>query len=412
MFIMSEKKAEDRELDELLTKMPQFTDNRPKEEFYQQLKSKIETQEKFEQRKRIQVSMNKWLPFIISVASVLILTVLVSSYINNDENSTADQAEESSIVEDQDQMRTMEVEEESTMDSDMTMSGKLMSTIELTPLDSTFTSVYEQDLNSDTVFHFSLIENALSVPITIVIPKEQIEMDFPGRKPNSLELYDRYAFEIDETSLGFQEYHPYKGYFLAEGNILKHYLPTDHGYDTAPGTAGPYISSINEIFSDFELFMRVQEDGSPIEWDQVGTIDEPLELSGSEKKVNYFAYKAFNNVTYLSPNFNKTFDTLSEALQDMKNPENEIYTSVIPKDVTYTLSGNKGLVVHFDKPLNLEALEESEASRLIEAISLTAASFNQSVHLKNVVQDNWNGIDFSNPLPVPIGPNGFTMQTH
>jgi len=412
MFIMSEKKAEDRELDELLTKMPQFTDNRPKEEFYQQLKSKIETQEKFEERKRIQVSMNKWLPFIISVASVLILTVLVSSYINNDENSTADQAEESSIVEDQDQMRTMEVEEESSMDSDMTMSGKLMSTIELTPLDSTFTSVYEQGLNSDTVFHFSLIENALSVPITIVIPKEQIEMDFPGRKPNSLELYDRYAFEIDETSLGFQEYHPYKGYFLAEGNILKHYLPTDHGYDTAPGTAGPYISSINEIFSDFELFMRVQEDGSPIEWDQVGTIDEPLELSGSEKKVNYFAYKAFNNVTYLSPNFNKTFDTLSEALQDMKNPENEIYTSVIPKDVTYTLTGNKGLVVHFDKPLNLEALEESEASRLIEAISLTAASFNQSVHLKNVVQDNWNGIDFSNPLPVPIGPNGFIMQTH
>ena len=31
---MSEKKAEDRELDELLKKMPKFTDKRSKEEIY------------------------------------------------------------------------------------------------------------------------------------------------------------------------------------------------------------------------------------------------------------------------------------------------------------------------------------------------------------------------------------------
>ena len=89
MFIMSEKKAEDRELDELLKKMPKFTDKRSKEEIYQQLKSKIDMQEKLEQRNRMQVSMNKWLPFIISVASVLLLTVLVSSYINNNESITS-----------------------------------------------------------------------------------------------------------------------------------------------------------------------------------------------------------------------------------------------------------------------------------------------------------------------------------
>ena len=51
MFIMSEKKTEDHELDELLKKMPKFTDKRSKEEIYQQVKSKIETQEKLEQRK-------------------------------------------------------------------------------------------------------------------------------------------------------------------------------------------------------------------------------------------------------------------------------------------------------------------------------------------------------------------------
>lgn len=418
MFIMTEKKTEDRVLDELLTNMPQFTDKRSKDDIYQRIKSELESQEKTENRKRIGVSLNKWVPFIISVASVLILTVLVSSYVNNNESSTADKAAEPSTA--NDNMRTMEITEEASMDAveeeksnDMTfMSGKVAESFELVPFDSQNTSVYENDLNGGTVFHFSLLENALSVPITIVIPKEQIENDFPSNTPNSLELYGRYAFGIDETSLGFQEYHPYKGYFLAEGKMLKHYLPTDHGYDTAPGTARPYFSSINEIFTDFNSLLRVNEDGSPIEWDQVGTLDEPVALKGTEQKVNYFAYNAFNKETYLTPNFNKTFATLKEALIGMKNPENDIYTSVIPNDVTYTVQEDKGFVVRFDEPLNLESLDASEASRFIEAFSLTAASFNQSIQLENVVQENWNGVDFTSPLPVPIGPNGFTMQTN
>ena len=77
---------------------------------------------------------------------------------------------------------------------------------------------------------------------------------------------------------------------------------------------------------------------------------------------------------------------------DMKNPENDIYTSVIPKDVNFTVSKIKDYVVHFDEPLDLESLDASEASRLIEAFSLTAASFDQTIQLENVVQEKWNGI--------------------
>ncbi len=419
MFIMSEKKTEDHELDELLKSMPRFTDERSKDEIYQQIKSVIDTQEKMEKGNRLGVSLNKWMPFVISVASVLILTVLVSSFVNNNERSSHDKAAESSMAQDSASMKSSEVTEEAVEEAEgisndnMTvMSEKVAATFELVPFDSPFTSVYENDLNGGTVFHFSLLENALSVPITIVIPKEQIEYNFPNRIPNSLELYERYAFEMDETSLGFQDYHPYKGYFLAEGNMLKHYLPADHGYDTTPGTAAPYFSSIDEIFADFDSLAIVKEDGSPIEWDQVGTLDDAVALNGKEKKVSYFAYKAFNEETYLTPNFNKKFATLTEALMDMKNPENDIYASVIPNDVTYTVEEDSGLVVHFDEPLNLELLDAREASRLIEAFSLTAASFNQSIQLDNMIQDNWNGIDLTSPLPVPIGPNGFAMQTN
>ena len=35
-------------------------------------------------------------------------------------------------------------------------------------------------------------------------------------------------------------------------------------------------------------FLRVNEDGLPIEWDQVGTIDEPLVLIGTETEGKLF----------------------------------------------------------------------------------------------------------------------------
>lgn len=414
---MSEKKTEDHLLDELLNNMPRFTDNRPKDEIYQQVNSVIENQEKMEKRNRFGASVNKWMPFIISVASVLILTVLVSSYINNNSNSTADKAAETSMADhkmsslEETDEATMEMETETEDSNDYLIMSTDENAIELVPLETAHTSVYDGDLNEGTVFRFSMLENALSVPITIVIPKEQLDMDFPDSFPNSLELYEKYASVIDETALGFQEYHPYQGDFTAEGKTLKHYLPAGHGYDTAPGTAAPYISSINEIFTDFDSFARVNEDGSPIEWDQVGTLVDPVALKGTENKVNYFAYKAFNGDTYLTPNFNKTFETLSEALMDMKNPVNDIYTSVIPKDANFVVREDKTYVVQFDKPLDLDALGVDEGTRLIEAFSLTAASFNQSIQLDNVLQENWNGFDLTNPLPVPIGPNGFTMNT-
>ena len=143
MLIMSEKQTEDHTLNELLNNMPQFTDKRSKEEVYQQIKSEIEMQEKSENRKRIQVSLNKWMPFIISIASILILTVLVSAYINDDGNSTADKASEPSSA--NESMRTMEVIEETSMDgeeeksSDMSiMSEKVAAASQLVPFDGPY----------------------------------------------------------------------------------------------------------------------------------------------------------------------------------------------------------------------------------------------------------------------------------
>ncbi len=50
-------------------------------------------------------------------------------------------------------------------------------------------------------------------------------------------------------------------------------------------------------------------------------------------------------------------------------------------------------------------MEPIRATQLIEAMMLTAASFNQQLLLDNVVQESWEGFDLKGYLPKPVGPN-------
>lgn len=420
---MSDRRIDEETVDELLKNMPKFTDHRSKEEVYNRVKTEINAQVKEEKRKIRAVSFSKWMPFIVSVAAIVLLTFLVSSY-TNQEQSTMSKDSAYDNAEPKENMRSMDaneateesatsIEEETTADpaNEMTtMSAELDAPIELISLHQT-TSVYENSLNGGTVFHFSLVENALTVPITIIIPKERIEADFPGMTPTSLQLYERYAGRIDEEALGFTEYHPYKGHFEVEGKQLKHFLPNDHGYDRASGTSTTYGQSINEIFTDFDTILKVNEDGSPLEWDQAGELSKPSKLPGSLGHYNYYIYHATNGEDYLTPSFGTSYDTLSDALLAMKDVGNDFYTSVIPSNVSYKYAEQDGVgVIRFDETLDLEGIDPLAATRLLEAFSLTAASFGEEVKIENVVQEQFGEFDLTKPLPIPMGPNGFIMS--
>ena len=412
---MSERNNDDYELDELLTRMPKFTDDRPKEEVYNSVKMNIDSRHTSEKRKLFGSPLSKWTPYFVSIASILLLTFLVTSFLNEDETAMEnDRNNAGSVNEESNSMKMVEEEsseaQESTNSNNMSEATSVAEpSIELLPLNK-ITSVYERNIDGGAVFHFSFLENALSVPVTIIIPIAQLEADFPNGTPNSLEMYEKYATRIDEEGLGFTEYHPYKGYFTADEETLTHYLPMGHGYDTASGTSAPYFGSINEIFIDFDSLTIVNEDGSAIDWDQVGPLNNQIVLDKNQGQFNYYNYLAFNGETYLTPNFREKYNSLSEALVAMKKVENDIYTSVIPEEVTYTYKIEEGInVVEFDEPLDLESLDPFEATRLIEAFSLTAANFGAEIKLQNIVQSEWDIFDFAKVLPVPLGPNGFIM---
>lgn len=414
---MSDWKKEEDALDELLNNMPKFTDHRSKEDVYNWVKAEIDADKEQNNKRDAVTKISKWMPLVASIASILVLTFLVSYYMN-DQSSKNDTAsmdmEKKGTTEES--MRSMDVQEKAIPEENMetestnemsTMTVQDDSTINLVPYREAST-VYTEDVNDNTVLHFSLVENALTVPITIVIPKEKIEQDFPNGNPSSLDMYQQYAGFINEAGLGFDDYHPYKGYFIAEGNMLKHYLPAGHGYDMASGTSAPYFISLKEIFSDFEKLSIVNEDGSPINWDQVGILQEPTDLNG---RFNYFEYRSQSGEIYLATNFGATYDSLSEAVMAMKDAGNDLFVSVIPPGVNYTYEENKGIAtIHFEEPLDLSKMDVMDATRLIEAFALTGASYDSQVQLTNVVQKEWERYDLTKPLPVPIGPNGFIIE--
>lgn len=69
-----------------------------------------------------------------------------------------------------------------------------------------------------------------------------------------------------------------------------------------------------------------------------------------------------------------------------------------------------GVVITFDAPLDLMTMDAVRATQLIEAMMLTASSFDKKLRLDNVVQDSWEGFDLTNFLPIPVGANKQTMQ--
>ena len=50
-------------------------------------------------------------------------------------------------------------------------------------------------------------------------------------------------------------------------------------------------------------------------------------------------------------------------------------------------------------------MDPKKALQMIEGILLTGASFGIQMQFENVVQVDWNGFNFTQPLPIPVGPN-------
>ncbi len=181
------------------------------------------------------------------------------------------------------------------------------------------------------MFHLGLASDAAaSIPVTFLIPDSQIQEDFGDIEPNSLDLYIQYAGKIDEEALGFNDYHPYKGTLSVDGDVLVQTLPSGHGYDIGSGAMETHAGTLQDTFYGFKEVRFENEDGTPVEFDQVGEPSTPMKLMSGLNHYNFFLFEQ-SNQEFLSSNFSVSYDNLETALQEMKTKSNDIYSSSNPR---------------------------------------------------------------------------------
>ncbi|OXS75486.1 RNA polymerase subunit sigma [Lysinibacillus sp. KCTC 33748] len=412
---------DDDQLEHILNNAPKLFDRRSKEEILnrlladarlqdsvhlqaiqQPIDDEITSQEQDNTEQTIKKEGRKW-PIFMSVAAVFALTVLTGSMFMNNHDTKMDQA------------NAPETSQYSTMQEDRAAKSSMHDNImesnivaEQSRIMSLRSSVYEDDLTDAVAFHIGLANrDKESVPMTYIIPNERVATDFGKKKPTTLQMYEKYAPQIDEEANGFTNYHPYKGELKEKGDQLVHVLPKQNDYDVAAKDSGEYVGTIQDTFSDSEYKDIEYENlnGAESELSNEEETSNSMALTSSNH-FNYYLYKDENGVEYLSPDSRKTFSTVTEALIDMRAKKDNAYVPVIPENIIYTVKEvAEGVIVTFDVPLDLTTMDVIRATQLIEAMMLTAASFDQQVRLDNVVQESWEGFDLKNFLPKPVGAN-------
>ncbi|TWT01084.1 GerMN domain-containing protein [Planomicrobium sp. CPCC 101079] len=396
---MPNNKWDEGYIESMLGDFPAIQDRRPKEEVYSRLAKKPPTQKR----------QRNWLPLLVAVLAFITVGILIASILSqngidsaNEENAS-DQSAENAIT---------SSEPDGNADSNsaaVSIQGESQETEESADFSSAQTAelnrsaVYENDLNDATLFTIGLTENAYVIPVSFLIPNDQIEKDFESGTPNSVDLYKQYASNLDEQALGFDDYHPYAGTITKTDNGAAHMLPSDHKYDEASASIGVYIASIQETFKDIEEVAVLNEDGTPAEFGQVGPM-EPIQ-TGTEN-VAYHAYTTAAGATYLLPGYGMSFGSAAEAVESLSASPSDFQQATVPEGTSFAVTETEELVeVQFTDPFDFESLDPSAATRMIESLAFTAQSFGKKIQLSNTAQEQWNEFDFTQPIAAPVAPN-------
>ncbi|MCG7333906.1 hypothetical protein MHZ95_01295 [Sporosarcina sp. ACRSM] len=398
---MADNKWNDNKIEELLGAMPDVQDKRSESDILARLKQDERLQQVPRRKKR-----KGWMPVFVAVAALLMIGILVPSMLRQQDGAMSkDESSDAMITSERANIPVQDHagEENSLFRSEIEEKGA--STFSKMRMDATSHVVLPDDLNGMYPFRIGLTQAANSIPVTFLLPGERVKNDFPDEEPDSVALYQRYAAEIPETDLGFDDYHPYVGEVTLEGDTVVHQVPEGHLYDRASATLEVYNHSIQDTFTDHAQFKTVDERGELANFDQVGKTTI-VNLEAGKRPLPYYKYVMPSGQIYLIPYAAETTETTEQALLAMKDVQNDIVESVVPADVTYKVREENGVaVITFDSPLDLDSLAPDEATAMIEGFMLTASNYDQQVRLENSVQTHFGKYDLTSVLPEPIGVN-------
>ncbi|ANU17383.1 hypothetical protein BBI11_10295 [Planococcus maritimus] len=382
---MPNDKWNDEEIENLLRDFPKIQDNRPKAEVYKRVS---QTQYVPKQPKR-------WLPLLVAIIAFLSITVLAVSLLQQNGNDSS-----SSETESDDAESMMTADEAQTEQTEQSIDEpEEAASMVIEEPEALRTAVYEQDLADAQILRIGLAQRGYVVPVSFIIPKQSVD----ETEPTSLELYEAFAEQIDESKLGFDEYHPYEGILQQDGAIISHFLPENHNYDQGSAATLLYLHSLEETFFGEEEIRVLNVSGEPAQLAHVGMV-EPI-LPGVQGQ-SYYLIASSTEDWYLAPSYGLSEASVEDALIALQQAPNDDYRSPVPDGIEYDVDMNgTNALVTFEETLDLESLEGIEAMRLIESLALTAQSYDASLTIVNTVQSEWSGFDFSEELELPVSPN-------
>lgn len=392
---MSDQNWNDDKIENLLRSMPKASDDRSANDILTQLKKDDRLTRKSSNR-----FLKRWMPGVVAVAALLVLSLLIPSMLNGNKGQM-DMGFESAKMRSIDNVETesADVEEEQSASESESMDTASFSAKAVTTSHVVLADEYE----AGQLFHIGLVHEATVIPVTFLLSEEMIVKDFQDQVPSSADLYNKYANLIMEDELGFDDYHPYKGSITESGDEIIHAVREDHLYDNSPATLEVYMNSATATFgTDHSAFRVVDENGGPVVFDYIGLeMEFPL-----QRKEPFFKYIMADGSVYLVPYQNGDTDTASEALLAMRHADNDVVQEVIPSGVNYSVEEKDGLItLTFDTALDLNRFTVNEANEMLEGFMLTAASFDKQVQLSNIQQEYYGDYNLTIPLPKPAGAN-------
>lgn len=401
---MPNNKWDDENIENLLKDFPAIKDERPKEDVYKRLQQAHKPQKK----------SKHWIPYLVAALAFITFGVLLASMMGQNSNESAFDMSGSEGSEESGESHSAAVENggaesesaemESSEAADTEESADSFNTTENTDFQAESTLYPEQIEDMPlSLFTVGLTENAVVVPVSFIVWHDRLEQDFGTTEVAAVDLYNRYAADLDEQALGFDDYHPYIGTIAETADGIEHTLPADHGYDMASASMGVYFNSLSASFSEAAEISIIDEAGNAANFDQVGPV-QPIDPAGLN--LAYYAYTTTEGSDYLAPGYDMPHDNAVDALNAMKTSPNDLYASLIPEGLAYSVSEtDEAVIVDFEEAVDFDSFDQQAALRMIEGMVLTADSFGKELIFNNTAAPGWNMFDFTEALPVPAGIN-------
>lgn len=389
---MAKEEYQEHDIEHLLQKMPRLKDNLLKEEIFQAVERKMN------KKKRYRPLL---VPIFASIAAIFFLILFVPSIVQREDTDLS--ASKDAKVEPF-SAATERMDSALSNAQDKAIKESVM----LTDAKVNKTAVYKDNLTQYDVINYGFItEDAITVPISVMMPKEARENSWEAQ-------FKEVAEKLPLEEWGFSETPPQ---FYQEVNMEKNneeiflYLKENVDY---------FIYGEHNFWNALQYSFRYQdvkavnisdEEGNILNFGNMGEMDKIV--IDHTPHTNYYAYTLKNGATYVAPS-ELSYSSLAEALEAMKNTPNDFYEPLVPKEVALSVieEENHPPIIRFRSHYDLMTGDKTQQMRMMEGILLTAKDFGyEEVKFQNLSPEEWGGFNFSEKVEVPYSPNRMLFET-